>query len=179
MQTVAQAEQTAAAQQRPRRAGGVPFKPGQSGNPAGRAKGSQNNVTRTIKEAIELACKPGQCHPQGLAGWLVERATGGVEDRKIFAGMVAKVIPAQLQANIQGGITVHLPWLQTRTVGRGQGTPTAQFEAVDAQVIELTRESDGDLRVHDPKPALEAAADRLADVPDPPPPVERQVGGGQ
>lgn len=176
METVSQTEQIAAPQQRPRRAGGVPFKPGQSGNPAGRAKGSQNHLTKTIKEAIELACKPGQCHPQGLAGWLVERATGGVEDRKIFAGMVAKVIPAQLQANVQGGITVHLPWLTQRTVGRVHGTSAAQIEAVDAQVIELKRGTDGDLRVTDPATALEAPA---ALVGDPPPPIERQVGGGE
>lgn len=178
METVAQAEQKTVGEhgQGAPRKGAPLWKPGQSGNPAGRPKGVANNVTKTIKDAIEAACQPGQCHPQGLAGWLVERATGGVEDRKIFAGMVAKVIPAQLQANVQGGITVHLPWLTQRTVGRVHGTSTAQIEAVDAQVIELKRGTNGDLRVTDPATALEAPA---APVGDPPPPIERQVGGGE
>ena len=176
METVAQVVQTSAGEQpAPRKGRASPWKPGQSGNPAGRPKGLQNTVTKTIKEAIELACKPGQCHPQGLAGWLVERAQGGVQDRQIFAGLVAKVIPAQLQANVQGGITVHLPWLQQRTVGRSSGTVTAQTEVLEAQVVELTREKDGHLRVHDPKPMLEAPA---ADLSDPLPPVDRQGGGG-
>lgn len=144
--------------------------------PAGRPKGAPNRVTQTIKDAIEAACKPGACHPEGLAGWLIERATGGVEDRKIFAGMVSKVIPAQLQASVQGGITVQLPWLTGRNISP-HGTTTAQFDAVDAQVIDVTVESDGDLRVGDPRPALEAPSDRLATAADPPPPIDRQAGG--
>lgn len=154
------------------------WKPGQSGNPAGRKPGP-NRVTKTIKEAIELACQPGACHPEGLAGWLIERATGGVEDRKIFAGMVSKVIPAQLQASVQGGITVQLPWLTGRNISP-HGTTTAQFDAVDAQVIDVTVESDGDLRVGDPRPALEApVAGGNATHFDPHPPIDRQAGGGE
>lgn len=144
--------------------------------PAGRPKGTPNRVTQTIKDAIEAACKPGACHPEGLAGWLIERATGGVEDRKIFAGMVAKVIPAQLQASVQGGITVQLPWLTGRNISP-HGTTTAQSQAIDAQVIDVTVENDGDLRVGDPRPALEAPPDRLVAAADPHPPIDRQAGG--
>jgi len=177
------AQQSTAVEQR-RKAGGRPFKPGQSGNPLGRRKGTPNVVTKTIKEAIELSCQPGQCHPQGLAGWLVERATGGVQDRQIYAALVAKVIPAQLQAQVDGNIVVQLPWLTARNIG-SRGTFTAQNEAVDAQVIDITQEKDGNLRVSNPRPALEAprgdrqaSSDRLVDVADPPPPVGRQGGGG-
>ena len=34
--------------------------------PAGRRKGTQNKVTRTIREAVEKAAR--DCHPEGLAG---------------------------------------------------------------------------------------------------------------
>jgi len=161
-----------------RRATRSSFKPGQSGNPLGRPKGTPNVVTKTIKEAIELACRPGACHPEGLAGWLIERAQGGVQDRQIFAGLVAKVIPAQLQANIDGNIVVQLPWLTARNVG-GRGTTTAQSSAVDAQVIDITVEKGGDLRVGDPKPALEAPqAASESSASDPPPGIDRHTGGG-
>jgi hypothetical protein len=138
----------------------------------GRPRGVPTKLTRTIKEAIELACAPGACHPQGLAGWLIERAQGSVEDRKIFAGLVGKVIPAQLQASIDGNVVVQLPWLTNRNI-RGRVPSTSQLEAVDAQVIDVTMEKGGDLRVSDPRPAL------AAEIPDPLPPIERQAGGGE
>jgi len=143
--------------------------------PEGRRKGVPNTVTRTIREAIELSCKPGACHPQGLAGWLVDRATGGVEDRKIFAGLVGRVIPAQLQASIDGSVVVQLPWLTHRNI-KPRGTFTSQTDVTDAQVIDIVIEKDGDLRVSNPRGVLEAPA---AAMPDPPPPVERQAGGGE
>ena len=151
------------------------WKPGVSPNPAGRPKGQPNKLTQSIKEAIEAACQPGACHPEGLAGWLVARATGGVEDRKIFAGMVSKVLPAQLQASVQGGIVVSLPWLTGRNINP-HGTTTAQSQAIDAQVIDVTIEKGGHLRVADPRPALEPPA---AALPDPHPPIDRQAGGGE
>lgn len=143
----------------------------------GRPKGSQDRITRTIKDAIEIAAR--ECHPQGLAGWLLERAQGGVEDRKIFAGMVAKVIPAQLQASVQGGIVVQLPWLTGRNI-TPHGTTTAQIEATDAQVIDVTVEKGGHLRVGDPRPALEAPPSPASSAfSDPHPPIDRQAGGGE
>jgi len=168
-------QRAAPEQAQPARGKGAPlWKPGQSGNPAGRKPGP-NRVTKTIKEAIELACQPGACHPEGLAGWLIERATGGVEDRKIFAGMVGKVIPAQLQASVQGGIVVSLPWLTGRNINPHVPS-TSQSQAIDAQVIDVTVEKGGNLRVSDPRPALEAPA---AAFPDPHPPIDRQAGGGE
>jgi hypothetical protein len=154
--------------------------------PAGRPKGIPNKATRTIREAIELACQPGQCHPQGLAGWLVERATGSVEDRKIFATMVARIVPAQIHATVDQ-VTVQLPWLAGRGVVSTQGR--TQSRAIDAQVIEPARELTQDLRVDDPKRVLEVpeAASIVSPSPhvaaaqppaDPHPPIERQAGGG-
>lgn len=123
------------------------WKPGQSANPKGRKPGTPNRVNANIREAIEKACAPGACHPQGLAGWLIDRAQGGVQDRQIFAGLVSKALPAQLQASVQhGGVVVQLGWLQGRSVGRN-GTPTSQSQVIDSQVIDVTEETDEHLRV--------------------------------
>lgn len=148
--------------------------------PAGRPKGALNKATKTIKEAIELACQPGQCHPKGLAGWLVERAQGGVQDRQIFATFVSKVIPAQLQASVSADIVVQLPWLQARNIG-SRTHPRTQPEALEAQVVETQGVLTHDLRVDDPTRAAEPvqAGRAAAEISraDPHPPLEPAAGG--
>jgi len=103
--------------------------------PSGRAKGTPNKVTQTLREAVERAAR--DCHPQGLAGWLVERAQGGVQDRQIFAGLVGKVIPIQVNQQVNGGISINLNWLG----GRAIGTVSAQPKVIDAQTVELIEDS--------------------------------------
>ena len=131
--------------------------------PAGRAKGVPNKVTRTIREAVEMAAR--DCHPKGLAGWLVERAQGSLGDRQIFAAMVNKAMPLQVHANVDGGIKLELGWLSARQVG----TPAAQIQQQPAQVLDLQRENDGTYRIIDPAtgaervPATPAAAGGDAD----------------
>lgn len=103
--------------------------------PMGRQKGTPNKVTQTLREAVELAAR--DCHPQGLAGWLVERAQGGVQDRQIFAGLVGKVIPIQVNQDVSGGVSISLNWLGQRNIG----TIAAQPKVIDAQTIDLIEES--------------------------------------
>lgn len=111
---------------------GRPFdgKPG-----PGRPKGLSNKRTVALREAVEMAAK--DCHPQGLAGWLVERAQGSLGDRQIFATVVSKVIPLQVNQTVNGGISINLGWLASR----GIGTSTAQAQVIDAQVVDAIEHS--------------------------------------
>lgn len=111
------------------------FKKGHPGGP-GRKPGETVGVVRTLREAVELAAR--DCHPQGLAGWLVERAQGGVQDRQIFANMVGKVIPIQVNQAVSGGVSISLNWLGQRNIG----TIAAQPKVIDAQTIDLIEHSD-------------------------------------
>lgn len=116
--------------------------------PLGRQKGTPNRVTVTVKAAIEQAIQPGQCHPQGLAGWLVERAKGSLGDRQIFASVVNKFVPVQLNATVDGGIRLELGWLGSRQVG----TIQSQSQAPQPQAVDMQRETDGTYRIIDQQP---------------------------
>lgn len=145
--------------------------------PAGRVKGTPNRVTVTVKAAIEQAIQPGGCHPQGLAGWLIERAKGGLGDRQIFASVVNKFVPVQLNANIDGGIKLELGWLG----GRQVGTTPSQLQQEQTQVIELKEENAGVYRIIDPQPVaqvVETSQDlERSAIPDPHPPSKPGAGG--
>ena len=110
----------------------------------GRPKGGANRVTRTIREAVEKAAR--ECHADGLAGWLVERAQGSLGDRQIFAQMVNKAMPLQVQAQVGGGVQIQLSWLGQRQIG----TTVAQQAEQRTQVLDLQAESDGTYRIIDP-----------------------------
>ncbi len=154
--------------------------PGAGGTrlPVGRAKGTPNRVTVTVKQAIEQAIQPGQCHPQGLAGWLIDRAKGGLGDRQIFASVVNKFVPVQLNAHVDGGIKLELGWLG----GRQIGTSTAQPQQAQPQVLELKQETEGVYRIVDPQPVAQGGEEpskvlEPSTFPDPHPPSKPGEGG--
>ena len=109
----------------------------------GRPKGSQDRVTVTLKAAVELAAR--DCHPQGLAGWLVDRANGSIGDRQIFAALVGKVIPIQVNQSVEGGISINLNWLG----GRAIGTATAQTQVTQSQPVDLIEDAGGKYQIVD------------------------------
>lgn len=136
--------------------------------PVGRQKGTPNKVTRTIREAIELASQPGQCHPRGLAGWLVERAKGGVQDRQIFAGLVGKVLPLQIRQEVSGGIAIQLGWLQSRGIGAvaaqsAERVPQVLDHAQQPALVNMTINQVGDAVVLKPveSPTSDDAAEHV------------------
>jgi len=140
----------------------------------GRPKGSTNRVTMTIKAAIEAAVQPGACHPEGLAGWLIERAKGGLGDRQIFASVVNRFVPVQLNAQVDGGIKLELGWLGGRQIGTG----ATQLQHAPTQVLDLKQESEGVYRIVDPQPAAQPADQAGPEAArDPHPPFEPGVGG--
>jgi hypothetical protein len=126
--------------------------------PVGRAKGTPNRLTVALKDAVERAAR--DCHPQGLAGWLVDRANGSIGDRQIFAAVVSKVIPLQIQQHVQGGISINLNWLG----GRQIGTVTAQTVEQSPQVVDLIEQSDGSHRIVDQHTQQQTVAQAAAAV---------------
>jgi hypothetical protein len=138
----------------------------------GRPKGSQNRVTTTIKAATLEAFER-----LGGVDWLVRMGEGTTDDRRAFMALLARILPAEINANVSGGIQIQLGWLS----GRQIGTVTAQQQARQLQVIDVEVNSDGVNRITDqrtvdlppPDPGLaglEAAA-------DPPPPHKTGAGG--
>lgn len=72
------------------------FKPGQSGNPAGRPKGAVNKVTRTVREAFEEAFAKLQEDPDkpyALVPW-------GMKNPDKFYMLSQKLIPSQVAATV-------------------------------------------------------------------------------
>lgn len=136
--------------------------------PNGRPKGTPNRVTQGLREAIEAACAPGACHPEGLKGWLVERATGTLGDRQIFAGLVAKVVPAHIHTSGTGQVTINLGWLTGRNV------------APDTITVHPERKSlilDADTRSNEPRAAIEQGKTAETWEADPLSPPQSAGGG--
>jgi Family of unknown function (DUF5681) len=79
----------------------MPFKPGQSGNPKGRAQGSQNKITRALKEAILIAAeqagfklKPDVAATEG--GLVAYLEVVAVQEVGAFCSLLGKVFPTTL-----------------------------------------------------------------------------------
>ena len=82
-------------------------------NRSGRKPGSQNRITKTFKEAAERAFEQG-----GGVEWLVGLMHGTASDRAAVMGLYGRLIPAQLQAQVDTTVRVELAWLGNRGIGR-------------------------------------------------------------
>ena len=118
--------------------------------PAGRPKGVRNKLTN-IRDAVLEAFET-----VGGPAYLVRLANGTQSDRAAFTGLVAKVLPTQIQANIDGTVKIELGWLG----GRSVGATTAQIADDSSQVVEMVQDSKGVLRIKDP--IAQADADTAA-----------------
>ena len=138
--------------------------------PGGRPKGTPNKLTQGLRDAIEAACQPGACHPEGLRGWLVDRATGTLGDRQIFAGLVAKVVPAHIHTTGTGAVTINLGWLTGRSVG---GTDTLTVHPDRKSLI-----LEHDNRTINPGATLEPIESQKNTAAETPIPADDRLPGG-
>ena len=106
----------------------------------GRPKGVRNRLTNLREAVLEAFDEVGG--PE----YLVRLAQGTQSDRAAFVGLVSKVLPTQINANVEGGIQVQLSWLGQRNIG----TTTAQPAEQVTQVVDLERDSAGKYRIKDP-----------------------------
>lgn len=109
----------------------------------GRPRNVKNRLTN-LREAVLEAFDQ-----VGGAQYLAKLAEGTSSDRAAFVGLVSKVLPTQINANVEGGVQVQLSWLGTRQIG----TTVAQPAEVITQVVDMKRETDGTYRIIDPVPA--------------------------
>lgn len=117
--------------------------------PAGRPKGVRNKLTNlrdAVLEAFDTV---------GGADYLVSLAKGTQSDRAAFTSLVAKVLPTQINQNVEGGIKLELSWLG----GRSIGTTAAQIPEQRTQVLDLQQDSSGQYRIKDPVEGVQGGAD--------------------
>lgn len=118
--------------------------------PPGRPKGVRNKLTNlrdAVLEAFDTV---------GGAEYLVRLAEGTQSDRAAFTSLVAKVLPTQINQNVEGGIKLELSWLGGRNIGTN-ALPEAEKRS---QVIDLERDASGEYRIADPLHTTDGGAGR-------------------
>ena len=113
---------------------------GLQGAGPGRPKGVRNKLTNLRDAVLEAFDRVGG------AEYLVRLAEGTQSDRAAFVSLMNKVLPTQINQQVDGGIKLELSWLG----GRNIGTTTAQIPEQRTQVLDLERDSDGGYRIKDP-----------------------------
>lgn len=134
--------------------------------PGGRPKGVRNKLTNlrdAVLEAFDTVGGP---------AYLVQLAQGTQSDRAAFVSLVSKVLPTQVNAQVEGGVQIQLSWLGARSIGTTVAQPAEQV----TQVVEMQRDSRGTYRIIDP--VSEPGPAKSSENPDPHPPIEPGVGPG-
>lgn len=121
--------------------------------PGGRPKGVRNRLTNLRDAVLEAFDQVGGVQ------YLARMAEGTQSDRAAFVGLVSKVLPTQINANVEGGIQVQLSWLGQRSIG----TTTAQQAEQVTQVVDLERDSSGKYRIKDQQPQADAGGAAAAE----------------
>ena len=121
--------------------------------PPGKPKGVKNRLTNLRDAVLEAFDQVGG------AQYLARLAEGTQSDRAAFVSLVSKVLPTQINANVEGGIQVQLSWLGQRSIG----TTTAQQAEQVTQVVDLERDSSGKYRIKDQQHTLDAGGPAAAE----------------
>lgn len=115
----------------------------------GRPRNVKSRLTNLREAVLEAFDKVGG------AEYLAKLANGTSSDRAAFVGLVSKVLPTQVNANVEGGVQIQLSWLGSRSIG----TTVAQNPEPITQVVDLQRDSAGKYRIIDQVSDVPAAAD--------------------
>lgn len=121
--------------------------------PPKREHGVKNRLTNLRDAVLEAFDQVGG------AQYLAKLAQGTSSDRAAFVGLVAKVLPTQINASVDGGIQVQLSWLS----GRSIGTTLSQTDEAVTQVIDIERDSGGKYRIIDPTIVADVPAEAVSD----------------
>lgn len=100
-------------------------------NPGGRPKGVQNKVNRTFKMAAEKAFEKG-----GGVKWLVGMMNGTASDRAAVLALFGRLIPHQLQGEVNHSVKVELSWLGGRQIPGQVPYEQREKHIEDAHIIE-------------------------------------------
>jgi hypothetical protein len=126
--------------------GGVPV-------PNGRPKGVKNKITTTIRDAVMDAFQQ-----VGGPAYLVRLAEGTQSDRAAFTSLLNKVLPTQVNAQVEGGIKLELSWLGQRQIGTVRAQELGTEPEKVTQVIDLERDSKGKYRIANPLDAADGVS---------------------
>lgn len=105
----------------------------------GRPKNVKNKLTNLRDAVLEAFDQVGG------AEYLAKLANGTSSDRAAFVGLVSKVLPTQVNANVEGGVQIQLSWLGSRSIG----TTMSQNQEQITQVVDLQKDSAGKYRIID------------------------------
>lgn len=94
-----------------------------------------NRIPREVREAILRAFQEA-----GGWRWLHGLSQGTVEQQRVFAQLVGKVIPKAVEGEVQQSVVVSLPWLTARRIGAAR----APLEAQRIEGIEWEAKHDSD-----------------------------------
>ena len=103
----------------------------------GRKPGQPNRITKTFKEAAEMAFTTFKDDAKGIDGgveWLQSLMRGTASDRAAVLGLYGRLIPAQLQAQVDTTVRVELGWLGQRGIGRVSEEDVRSLDAPQASV---------------------------------------------
>jgi len=100
------------------------FKPGQSGNPAGKAKGTLDKTTRLVKQAILEAFYDDRV---GGVQFLIDLATGDHHARAAFCRLLEKVVPGELK--VEGDLSGPVQVFVVTGIEQSPGATTAELPA--------------------------------------------------
>jgi hypothetical protein len=109
----------------------------------GRPKGVRNKLTSLRDAVIEAFDEVG-----GVK-YLVKLANGTQSDRAAFVSLMNKVLPTQINQQVEGGVRLELSWLGTRAIGTSAAQGGTDATEKHTQVLDLERDDSGKYRIRD------------------------------